>query len=249
MALLPLALAIGIVLGRLAGGRLGSLLELRLRWGFLGAVALAAQMALGIATARLHVPQATRDVLVVSSDLLVGLVLGRNVGGRPRGQQLGLCAFAAGWLANLLPIVAYGAMPVSRSALRRAGIAGIDVAAGHLGKHVLVAPRAAWLALGDWIPVRPLGAVVSPGDLFMLAGMAGFVAAAMCRPAACSHPAGAEDLRQETPRSLVPRLPEHLRRRPVLHDDPVLEVADAGRDLPGEVHLVSGDEHGHAGAC
>jgi hypothetical protein len=153
-------------------------------------VALAAQVLLGIATAHVAVPPAPRVLVVVASDVLVGWFVISNLPGRPRAVGAGLAMFGAGWLLNLLPIAVNGAMPVSAGALTAAGLTGrgasrIDVSRGHLGKHVLSlgwhahGARGVVSSLGDTIPVRLFGAVVSPGDVVMAAGLVIVVAAAM----------------------------------------------------------------------
>ncbi|HET9090875.1 MAG TPA: DUF5317 family protein, partial [Acidimicrobiales bacterium] len=189
MALLPLALLLGAAAGRLAGGRLSHLARMRFR--HLGVVALAVgvQVALGAASTRTSVPAGLRGTLVVGSDLLVGAWILLNLRHRPTADRVALSAVALGWLANLVPIVADGSMPVSAAALRRAAMTTAGVARGHLGKHVLLAAGHGGLValLGDWIPIRPLAAVASPGDLLMAAGLAALVAAGT-RPARTRRP-------------------------------------------------------------
>lgn len=185
MAVLPLALLLGAFAGRLAGGRLSRLGGMRFR--HLGVVALAVvvQVALGAVSARTNVAAGPRATLVVGSDLLVGVWILLNLRHRPSPDRVALSAVALGWLANLVPIVADGSMPVSASALRRAGMTTSGVARGHLGKHVLLSPGHGGLValLGDWIPIRPLAAVASPGDLLMAVGLAALVAVGTRPPA------------------------------------------------------------------
>ncbi|MHB1987385.1 MAG: DUF5317 family protein [Acidimicrobiales bacterium] len=180
MAILPLSVVAGLAVGMARGGRLASLSQVRLRALGLVVVAIAVQVLVGIASSRRLVAPELRIPLVVSSDLAVGWWLALNVPLRRRGQQLALLGIGAGWLANLLPIALYGAMPVSRAALREAGLGNIAVRYGHLGKHLLATHGSfSAFGLGDWIPVRALAAVLSPGDLAMAAGIAAFVAISM----------------------------------------------------------------------
>lgn len=78
-----------------------------------------------------------------------------------------------------------GRMPVSERALARVTHAhDVGAAAAHLdARHVIVGPGTRLPRLGDVVPVGVwgIGAVLSPGDLFMAFGLAGFVQGAMCR--------------------------------------------------------------------
>lgn len=193
VALFPLSLLAGAVLGLLLGGRLSSLGRTRLRAVGLVLTALAVEIALGLASSHQLLAIEVRLPLLVSADLLVGWWIALNLPGRPRPEQLALGAVGLGWLANLLVMTAYGAMPVSRAALRDVGLGHIDVGRGHLGKHLLASHGpSGWMALGDWIPVRALATVLSPGDIVMAVGICAFVAMAMRRstplsPSALSH--------------------------------------------------------------
>lgn len=175
MLLLPLAVACGAVAGRLSGGRLRYLSRFRLSHSSWLVAALSAQVVLGIASGPLHVTAPTRAATLVASQSAVGLVLLANLPARSRGLQIALATVAAGWFANLVAMLPQGAMPVSRAALGSAGLAGIDVGSGHLGKHV----ASSGTLLGDSIPIRPLASVVSPGDIVMWLGIACVVALAM----------------------------------------------------------------------
>jgi hypothetical protein len=195
MLLLPLTIALGVLAGRLAGGSVRAVAAFRLRWMPLLVTALAVQLALGAVTDHAAVPLQLRAALVVGSDGLVGLVLARNLAARVRGEQVALGLTAAGWAANSLPIAALGGMPVSRRALLAAGMGRVDVARGHLGKHLAVAGAPGlphgWLLLGDWIPVPWLQSVISPGDVLMALGIASVVLVAMLpgvRVARCQTP-------------------------------------------------------------
>jgi hypothetical protein len=184
VAVFPLAALAGLLAGRAAGGRVSALARLRLRSLWLVALALAIEVACGIGSSPYLRTVTERMPLVLASDLLVGGWIVANIAGRARSLRIALYAVGLGWLANLMPIALDGGMPVSPRALAEAGLSHIDVTRGHLGKHVLASSahgtlaRTA-LALGDWIPVRQLGTVMSPGDLLMAAGIGLLVAAAM----------------------------------------------------------------------
>lgn len=186
MLLLPLAVVVGLGLGRLSGGRLAGLTRLRSRYIYVVAAALGAQVVVGQLTLRPNVNEPVRVVIVIASDLLVGLFLFLNRQGTSRGVRCGLTTIAIGWLGNLLPMAIFGGMPVLERALQEAGLARLAVGRGHLGKHLLLRSRAqihglkfAMSYLADDIPVRALSAVVSPGDIVMGVGIAVVVAAAM----------------------------------------------------------------------
>lgn len=183
MILFPASVLAGVLIGYASGGRLRLLARVRLRANWVVGLALAIQIALGALSGRHALAAPCRVPLVLTSDLLVGAWIARNLASSSRGEQAALCAIGFGWLANLVPIAVYGAMPVSSLALRQAGLSGLDVARGHLGKHLLATHAASaaapWLAFGDWIPLRALGTVVSPGDLLMALGIVAAVAAMM----------------------------------------------------------------------
>ncbi|MHB8245764.1 MAG: DUF5317 family protein [Acidimicrobiales bacterium] len=179
MALLPLSVLLGLLLGLLGGGRLRALTNMCLVRLPLVVAALAIQVLLGLASSGRPVAAFVRILAVVGSELLVGGWVLSNIKGRTRCERLALALVGTGWLANLMAILCSGGMPVSLSGLRAAGLGHLDVARGHLGKHVPMIATTRLAVLGDWIPVRAIGAVVSPGDLVMAIGLAGFVAGVM----------------------------------------------------------------------
>src|SRR5215469_10879561 len=89
-----------------------------------------------------------------------------------------------------------------------------------------------------WIPYCyiPTGAPDIPGVGQLTAERAG-----------ASQPPCVHDAPQEPPRALVLGVGEQLGRRGVLDDPPFLEEAHPAGDVPGEAHLVRGNDHGHAG--
>ncbi len=183
MILFPASIFAGVLVGYANGGRLRLLAQVRLRAGWVVGTAVAIQIALGALSRHQLLGAPFRVPLVLVSDLLVGAWVARNLATRSRSEQAALCTNGIGWLANLVPIAVYGAMPVSALALRQAGLSGLDVARGHLGKHMLATHSASvaapWPALDDWIPLHVLAIVVSPGDLVMALGLAATVAAMM----------------------------------------------------------------------
>jgi len=174
MLLLPLALAGGAVLGRLAGGSIASLRELRIRAIAVLIAALAIQLAL------VAVAPSVRWMVVDVSYSLVGVWLLVNLRSRPRALRAALALVAVGWFCNLAPIVANRGMPISLDAARRAGAPRhVVVNAGNVAKHVAAGPRTRLRPLGDVIPVRAFRAVISVGDIVLAAGIAVTIAVAM----------------------------------------------------------------------
>lgn len=97
-------------------------------------------------------------------------------------EGFGLSLFACAGFLNFLAIALNGGMPVSKSALVRAGIApSASVIQGHLSKHV-VARDTLLRILGDVIPLARFRSVVSPGDMLMAVGIGIVIVSAMKRP-------------------------------------------------------------------
>jgi hypothetical protein len=167
MSLFAIAVAVGLVGGYARGGRVGRLGQLQLRAPVFAGLALAFQAGAGLA------PRSARFPLVAFSYALVGIWLVLNAGRRRPVLRTGVALLALGWLMNGLAIGSHRGMPVSADAMERAGFpSGYDVADGHRFKHVVDTRRTPADWLGDVIPVRPLGAVISLGDLALLAGVA-----------------------------------------------------------------------------
>ncbi len=79
---------------------------------------------------------------------------------------------ASGAFSNFLVILLNGGMPVSESALRRAGVTDAfrNGASRIKGAHIPLLPGARLRFLADVIPLR-FGSVVSVGDLLIWAGL------------------------------------------------------------------------------
>ena len=179
MSLFAIAVAVGLSAGHARGGRLGRLGQLRLRAPVLAGLALAVQAGAGL------VPAPSRSLLVFVGYALVGAWLALNAAGRPRGLRVGIGLLALGWALNGLAMAPHGGMPVSGPAMERAGFPpGYDVTDGHLYKHVAGDRQTPVDWRADVIPVRSLGAVISLGDLALLAGIATCLGAAMVSPGA-----------------------------------------------------------------
>ena len=118
---------------------------------------------------------ASGELFAASLALLTGfVVVNRHI--------VGMGVLAIGLAANFAAVLVHGGMPVRASALLAADVAqpgelaDVDLGAGRRFERTTdLAP-----ALGDIIPVRPLGAVMSFGDLIALAGV-GAVAGELTR--------------------------------------------------------------------
>ena len=171
MLILPFALVVGSLAGRAVGGSWRALSEVRFRHPSFVLGAIAAQAALELPGIRSW-PSSLRFAIVVVTYLVVGWWVFENAR-----------ASSGGWALNLLAIVLNGGMPVSESALDRAGIApSTSVIHGHLSKHVLVNHGTVLRVLGDVIPLSWFRSVISPGDIVMAVGIGLLVAAAMRTP-------------------------------------------------------------------
>ncbi len=188
MVVLVLAVVAGAVAGIVTGGRLAALTRFRLRAWPLVVAALAAEVSLGA------LPAEFRWLVAVAGSSAVVVWSLRNRQGATGKAPLDL--IATGTALNSIAMAANGGMPVSRWALRHAGLGGhFDVTHGHLYKHVAMTAGTHLRALGDVIPLAPGRMVLSAGDVVMLVGVALLVrAGTRCRePAlgtAAPSPAG-----------------------------------------------------------
>ena len=177
MLLFPLALAAGVVLGTLLGGRFRSLAGLPLRFPALLVLALVLQGGMGALG-----NQSTRVGVLVTSYVLVGAWLVANLAQGSHWHRAGLACLTVGYALNLAAIAPNGNMPVSMSAIRRVG--GSPQALQHgpnLDKHVVFSDGAPLSLLGDVVPVDALRAVISVGDIAMVIGIVIVIAAGMSR--------------------------------------------------------------------
>jgi hypothetical protein len=167
-----LVLLCSLLLGRLAGGRVGNLATIRLRRTWLVFLAVGVQVALGLVTLA-GGPGGVlgRPLLAVSHLAVLGFVA-------VNWQQPGMPLILLGLALNTAVIVANGAMPVAPEAL--AALGGADTI--DPGKHQLLTDATALPLLADVIPVPVLRSVVSVGDLVLAAGAGRLVVTRMRRP-------------------------------------------------------------------
>jgi hypothetical protein len=147
----------------LAGGRLGALVELRLRhvWAIYAALGLAV---LGVGLPGL--PDGLRSLLLVAAYPVGAVFLAAN------WRVPGMVVTALGAALNLLAILANGGvMPASPAALAAAGLPADEP--GFRNSDVVDDPRLAFLGDVFAIPASwPLSNVFSVGDLLIGVGLA-----------------------------------------------------------------------------
>jgi hypothetical protein len=112
--------------------------------------------------------------------ILVGAWILANLLRRPPAVQAALLLIVVGGTMNAVVIAANGRMPYSEAAARAANQSAKEKArAASSPKHVATDSTTKLGWFGDVIPVRPIGKVVSPGDVVLLLGVGALVAGAM----------------------------------------------------------------------
>lgn len=174
--ILLVALVVGVLTGYALGGRLRNLGQVRLR-GESALVALVfatalAPRALEYASSRWH------DMLMVAWALGMTMLIWlawRNA------RTPGMAVLGVGLVANLVVILLNGGMPVDAEVARQFG--GEEAVSRLAGSafHVAAGRGTKLPFLGDIVPLPWGDALVSVGDLLMLAGVALFVAWGMRR--------------------------------------------------------------------
>ncbi len=179
MLLLLSVLVVSVLIGLIAGGRLGRLFEVKLSWWPLLPVALALQF--------VPVPDGSSGRWVALGALLASYALLVSVA-VCNIRRAGFPLILAGLLLNALVIGLNGGMPVSYEAVFASGQPEVaeELKAGDLSgfKHKLAEEGGVLLPfLSDVIPVgTPFHLVVSAGDIVFYAGIAWFVVGAMRSP-------------------------------------------------------------------
>jgi hypothetical protein len=170
------AVLLGLVAGRLMGGGMEGLAQLRLRWSAAIAFGLAAQLALFAAPVAREVGELGPALYVASTILVTAAVL-RNA------LIPGMPLVAAGAIANLLAVIANGGfMPASPDALAAAGRAAPTVYSNTVvSSSPWFWPLTDIFALPSWMP---LANVFSVGDVLIGLGIAVALILAMRRPMA-----------------------------------------------------------------
>lgn len=161
MIILLFVLAAGIVAGRLRGGTLRRLGDAQLSWTPIIFVGVALQ-----GTAAYIGSPAAATTLALASHCAVFAFAAINA------KRPGMALLALGGLLNFIVVAANGAMPVSPSAMARAGVGSPAVGIPDLGGlHEIMTDRTRLSFLADIIPIPVARHVVSPGDLALWAGL------------------------------------------------------------------------------
>lgn len=159
------ALAVGVLLGRLRGGRVAHVAEADVRWPLVFAAGIAAQLA------SIAVDGDAGVVLLVASFVLIGVFTARNL------TRPGMGVVLVGVAANALVVGVNAGMPVRESAIVRSGLAErdeIDELDFNAKWHLETADDDLTF-LGDIIPVPGAREVLSFGDLILAVGAADVV--------------------------------------------------------------------------
>ncbi len=175
------AIVLGLLLGRLLGGRLDGLAGLSFRWIGVAIAGLAAQVVLFSAPSSNDMREIGPLLYATSTGAVLLFVL---VNLRIRGMAV----VALGATLNLVAILANGGtMPASSGAL---AVAGLQTTGGYASSRELASPVLA--PLGDVFALPagvPLANVFSVGDVLIALGILVVIVAAMRGPAT-GAPAG-----------------------------------------------------------
>jgi hypothetical protein len=186
VAIFGTPVALGVVVGWLVGGSLRGLNTFPLKWYglvWLAAACQVAQYSFGVFTDHPHSVQ--NVVLLVVMYGTSGAFLARNWSNTAGRLHAGLVLLAGGFLLNAVPIALNGRMPYSGGAADYLGIRGDTGKGVRIGRGT----RVGWL--GDVIPVPGVRAIVSVGDLVVVAGIVVTLVALMAnapRPAVDGQP-------------------------------------------------------------
>jgi len=176
--LLLYSIAIGLILGRLLGGRVRNLEHVHFAWWGLALAGFAVQLVLFAGPVATRIGDIGRPIYVIST-VVVLLALLRNI----RLPGLSILALGAG--LNLVAILANGGqMPSDPNAwLALTGVAALPVS--HFTNVVLMGPDTVLPFLGDifvWPRPLPMATVFSIGDAIIAVGGVVFLVAAMRSP-------------------------------------------------------------------
>jgi hypothetical protein len=177
--LLLYSIAVGLIAGRLLGGRLRNLEAVRFVWWQLALAGLFVQLLLFADPIQERIGSEGPAIYVVSTLMVLAALL-RNV------RLPGLGIIAVGATLNLIPILLNGGfMPSSPDAwLELTGVAAVPVA--HYSNVALIGPDTLVPFLGDiFVFPRPLpmATLFSIGDLVIAVGAVVLLVSSMRRPA------------------------------------------------------------------
>jgi hypothetical protein len=166
VGLTAVALLTGGLLGVVAGGRPASLAAVSLRWWG----ALAGGVALQVLAGPLGLGGRPGTTAVAGSYLcLVAFALAN-------WALVGMPVVVVGLALNATVILLNGGMPVRPEAVAAVGLDADRISSADLGaKRHIEGPDDHLTFLGDVVPLRPLGEVVSIGDVVLAVGVAGLL--------------------------------------------------------------------------
>jgi hypothetical protein len=175
MKLFLFVIVAAVLAGLAFGGRLANLEKLRLHWWGLALVGLAIQFVpLPEGAAGIDLVLRT-SVLAISYLLLLTFAVANL-------RVTGIALLVAGLAMNFTVIAINGGMPVSAAALRDSGQEDVltSLRVERADKHHLQTEEDKLTFLADVIAVpQPIGQAVSLGDVFIYAGLAWTIVAAM----------------------------------------------------------------------
>jgi hypothetical protein len=171
MVLVAIVLVVSLAAGWLSGGHVRNLGHVRLLAPWLVFGSVAAQLLLAALSRFGGLGEVFSRPLLAASHLMLLAFIAAN------RYLPGMLLVLAGFGLNAIVIIANGGMPVSPDALVAVGgVPSIDP-----GKHQLLTDSTSLGLLADVIPVRPLGTVVSIGDVVLAAGVGILVVGMMRR--------------------------------------------------------------------
>jgi Family of unknown function (DUF5317) len=164
VVLVALVVLAGVVAGIVQRGSFEGLTRAPVRLVPLLVGSLVLQLGVVLAQGLVRSPWPVVAVMLVSLTGLLGFALANL-------RLPGMTLIAIGLLCNLLVIGLNGGMPVSDGALARSGRAVGPTVERPDARHVLVDEGTRLPQLADALAVRPLGTVVSVGDVAQYAGL------------------------------------------------------------------------------
>jgi hypothetical protein len=166
MSPILIVLALAVLVGLVARGSFRHFEHLEIHWWGLALAGVGLQL-LPVPTVRWLSGEMIGSAMLVASYLLLLAFLGVNRWIR------GAAVMAIGLLLNLVVVGSNGGMPVSASAVERAGGSPTVLAEGEAAKHHVADGDDLFVPLGDVIPIpQPIGVVLSIGDVLLYLGMA-----------------------------------------------------------------------------
>lgn len=137
---------------------------------WLPALAVTLQVVLGVA--------GSHFLATITCCALIGIWFARLALVQRSTAKIGATGLTFGWSLNALVIGLNGGMPISRSAMSRAGIS-FNPTHGHLYRHVADTSATRLRPLTDVIAVRAIRNVFSVGDVILACGTVVLVAGLM----------------------------------------------------------------------